>query len=157
MFTIPKANQIFHELKDSSYPTPFVLFKLIFWTKHNFWFELNWYDYATYLKSTRLTSFFLPNLQPQLPTTLQRPLSPVPRSFAVRSVGRKEERGTWEWVWEISRHPPQILCSSIAKPIWQRAKPYQNLVDMTTSSLSQFLIDVNVLCAIYQWRIQFRL
>ena len=58
MFTIPTANQIFHELKDSSYPTPFVLFKLIFWTKHNFWFELNWCDYATYLKSTRLTSFF---------------------------------------------------------------------------------------------------
>ena len=64
MFTIPTANQIFHELKDSSYPTPFVLFKLIFWTKHNFWFELNWYDYATYLKSTRLTSFFAKFITP---------------------------------------------------------------------------------------------
>ena len=30
MFTIPKVNQIFHESKDSSYPTPFVLFRFVF-------------------------------------------------------------------------------------------------------------------------------
>ena len=30
MFIIAKANQSFHELKDSSYPTPFVSFKLVF-------------------------------------------------------------------------------------------------------------------------------
>ena len=96
MFTIPTANQIFHELKDSSYPTPFVLFKLIFWTKHNIWFELNWYDYATYLKSTRLTSFFCQIYNPNSPPLYNGhyPLSPGVLLCVLSGERKREEPGS---------------------------------------------------------------
>ena len=156
MFTIPKVNQIFHESKHSSYPTPFVLFRFVFWMKHNVWFGLNWYVYATHLKSTCWASFFVKFTTPTPHHSTKATITCPQEFFCTLSL----EKGRWG-LGDITQPTSNFLFSvsfpSIAKLSWRRAQTYQNLADMTTSSRAKFLITVNVSCAIYQWRIQFRL
>ena len=134
----------------------FVLFKLVFWTKHNVWFELNLYVYATHLKSSCWASFFCQIYNPNSPPLYKGHyhLSPGVLLYA---LSRERKMGNGRYHATHLKLPVSVSFPSIAKLSWQRAQTYQNLADMTTSSREKFLITVNVSCAIYQWRIQFRL
>ena len=58
------------------------------------------FDFWVHLKHLFFSQIYGPNSPPLYNTNI-----PCPQVFS-----RKEERETWEWVWEISRHPSQNSC-----------------------------------------------
>ena len=134
----------------------FVLFRFVFWTKHNVWFELNLYVYATHLKSSCWASFFVKFTTPT-PHHFKKGHYHLSPGVLLCVLSREKKMGIGRYHATHLKLPVSVSFPSIAKLSWRRAQTYQNLADMTTSSREKFLITVNVSCAIYQWRIQFRL
>ena len=66
------------------------------------WIKLIWLCYA--FKEYTLSIFFSVKYTAPTPHHSTTPTSPVPR------CSRERKRETWEWVWEISRHPSQNSC-----------------------------------------------